>query len=428
MEKHITVTIEKLVFGGQALARTDEGQVVFVWNALPGETVEAEILKRKAGTLIAVATKILDPSPDRIEPKDDAYLSTSPWQMMTMDAENKWKKAIAAETYSKIGNMIIAKDELDIVSDNELYGYRNKMEFSFVEKEDGGISLAFYKRAQHHKIPVTGSSLASLEINETAQHILNWINKVQIPMRSLKSLIIRNDNKGKTLAALFIKDELPFETYPELNDQLAGFILYYSTHKSPASVPTKLLYSSGEEYLTTTIKECDLAFGALSFFQINVPMFEQALEDIAAFLDPKEPLIDYYGGVGAISLPLSLNRTECAIVDENKEAIDFAQKNIDVNNRTGCEAICALSEDMYDLINANKAIIVDPPRAGLHQKLVQRILIRRPPKIVYLSCGIDTQARDLLLLSEAYRPVFMKLYNFFPRTPHIEGLVVLERI
>lgn len=450
MQNTIRVTIDKLVFGGQGMGRTDVGQVAFVWNALPGETVDAHIIKRKTGHVVAVATNIIEVSPDRIASKDSAFLSTSPWQIMTPEAEATWKRNIASETYSKIGNLILPADQIDIVEGDDDYAYRNKMEFSFVETPPpslplkqgeeapspsssrrglggGAISLAFFKRGKHHKIAVDGSSLAHPSINDTAQHILHWINEQHIPIRSLKSLIVRSDNNGRTIAALFIKDELSFNTYPALETPLTGFQLYYSTHKSPASVPTKLLYDEGDDSLTTTIKSCNLSFGLLSFFQVNVPVFEKAHEDIAAFLNPKESLIDYYGGVGAISLPLSLNRPSCTIVDSSEDAIAFAKKNITQNNRVA-EAICAPSEEMYDLLDDTKSLILDPPRAGLHPKLIQRILIRKPPKIVYLSCGIDTQARDIRLLSEGYRPVFIKLYNFFPRTPHIEGLIVLERV
>ena len=85
------------------------------------------------------------------------------------------------------------------------------------------------------------------------------------------------------------------------------------------------------------------------------------------------------------------------------------------------------AEKIIDLISPEKIIIVDPPRAGLHRKVIDKILLETPPRVIYLSCNLSTQARDLKLLGEKYRVVFTKLYNFFPRTPHIEGLCVLER-
>jgi 23S rRNA (uracil1939-C5)-methyltransferase len=247
-------------------------------------------------------------------------------------------------------------------------------------------------------------------------------------MRSLKTLIIRSNSEGKTIAAIFIKDQLEFPDYPSLTEKMIGFHVYYSTHKSPASVPTKLLYSEGQNYLTTTLKGTKLKFGLLSFFQINPPIFDKALSDIAAFLHPHMPVVDFYSGVGAISLPLSQNRDKTTLIDNNEEAIQYAIENIGLNKRNNCEAICTPAESMTESIRENAMIILDPPRAGLHQNVIKKLLQKKPPRIIYLSCGIDTQARDLKMLSESYKVTFLKLYNFFPRTPHIEGLVILDRL
>ncbi len=435
MEK---VVIEKLVNGGQGLARLENGQVVFVWNALPGEEVEIEVIKRKKDYTEAVARNIIKASPERVASQDPHFLSSSPWQILDWDRENYYKKNIAIEQYGKIGGLILSSNPPEIACDNTQYGYRNKIEFSFaptnVEQdyqnsaEYEPVSLAFFERGQKYKTPIDESSLAESVINEVAQNILKWVNEQKIPMRSLKSLVVRSNGDGKAICALFIKDELVFDSYPPLNENFLGFQLYYSTHKSPASVPTKLLFSNGQDYLIADIKGTKLKFGALSFFQINIPMFSQALDDINAFVSPKTPLIDFYSGVGAISLPISYNRDETILVDSNKEAIEYAQQNIEINGINNCEAHCMPAEQITEVITSNHTIIVDPPRAGLHHKIINRLLIKKPPRIIYLSCNIATQARDIRLLEEHYRPSFIKLYNFFPRTPHIEGLCVLDRV
>lgn len=421
------VSIEKFVSGGQSIARLDN-QVIFVWNALPGEEVEIEYIKKKKDYAEAVATKILTPSPERVTPQEPCFLTTCPWDMLDIDREQYWKKAIARETYGKIGGIILQDQELPIVSDKDnTYGYRNKIEFSFVELPDGKISLAFFERGKKVKTPVPGTILAQPIINETASNILDWINTVHIPIRSLKSLIIRS-SENRTIAGLFIKDQLTFSTYPKLHKALSGFQLYYSTHKSPASVPTKLLYSDGQDSLTADILGTTLEYGLFSFFQVNPPIFIKALQDIAAFLDPNIPIVDFYSGVGAISLPLSRARKETLLVDNNEEAISFAQKNIIRNNLTNCNATALPAEKLTESISVEKMVIVDPPRAGLHPAMVQTLLRRSPTRLIYLSCDLATQARDLRLLSERYKIIFLQLYNFFPRTPHIEGLAVLDRI
>lgn len=423
----MNLSIEKLVDGGQGLARQEDGRVVFVWNALPGEHVLAEPLKQKHGQLQAVAVDILDASPDRVPPTDTHFLSSAPWQMMSWEAELSWKQNIAAETYSKIGDLIVQPDQLPIVTDNVQSGYRNKMEFSFAENDAGEISLALFKRGTHHRMPVEHVSIASDAINTTAAHILAWVREQQIPLRSLKGLIVRSAGTH-TIAALFIKDELFFEEYPELTDTLRGFQLYYSTHKSPASVPTKLLHAAGQDYLEETILGTTLRYGLLSFFQINPSVFTLALQDIAAFLDPKQPLVDFYSGVGAIGLPLAGARTQTTLVESNEEAAAFALQNIARNDITNATAHALPSEKMLDAIAPAVQIVLDPPRAGLHEHVVRALLQKKPKKIIYLSCNIATHARDVRMLASAYRPVFTRLYNFFPRTPHIEGLIVLEAL
>jgi 23S rRNA (uracil1939-C5)-methyltransferase len=421
------INIEKLVFGGQALGRTPEGKAAFIWNALPGEIVEIETLSDKKTHLEGIAHTIHQTSPERIAAKETCYLSTSPWQIMNFETENYQKRAIAAEQYSKIGDLILDPSKLKITSDGVEYGYRNKMEFSFCELE-GKASMAFFERGKKVRIPVEGSALASTEINDAAKQILDWINTVKISLRSLKAMIIRSNSKGEVVAALFIKDKLLFDQYPKLGSPLVGFQLYYSTHKSPASVPTELLHTNGQDYLIEEILGTKLKYGIHSFFQINKPVFEMALKDIAAFLDPKKPVVDFYSGVGAISLPLSQNRLSTIMVDNNSEAIAFANENITLNNREHCEALCAPAEKLTEFITKDKTILLDPPRAGLHESVVKTLLARGPSRVIYMSCDIATHARDLRLLGQGYKLSFLQLYNFFPRTPHIEGLAVLDKI
>ena len=421
----MSLLIEKIVFGGQGLARNN-GRAIFVWNALPGETVEIEYLNQKKDYAEAFATKIISASSDRISPIEPNFLSSSPWQIISANAETKYKQQIATETYGRNGGLILQNNLPEIVSDEaNFFGYRNKIEFSFCEK-DGIISLAFFGRGSRLRHPVSGSLLAEPIINQVANDILNWINKVKIPIRSLKSLVVRSNNAGEAIAALFIKDKMIFTDYPELFPHWLGFHLYYSTHKSPASIPTELLYSSGQNYLIAEILGTKLKFGLLNFFQINIPLFTQAVQDMAAFIGPTDPVIDFYAGVGAISLPLARNRTRTTLVEIIPEAIKYAQENIMLNSLVNVETHCVPAEKITELIDSESIIILDPPRTGLHNDVVARLLAKHPPRIIYLACDLSTQARDIAKLSEIYKPIFIKLYNFFPRTPHIEGLVVLD--
>ena len=420
-----TLKIEKLVFGGQGLSKLDN-KVVFVWNALPGEEVEYKIIKDKKDYLEAVATKIIQASPERVEAEEAEFLSTSPWQIVSYKTENKWKKEITEETYKKLGGEIFAELDIPLVSDKLDKNYRNKMEFSFTELEDNTKSLAFFERGGRRTFAVHGSILAEEIINETAKYILDWVNENDIAMRSLKTLIVRSNGQGQAIAALFIKDRLTFEEYPKLKNNLLGFQVYYSTHKSPASVPTALLYTTGQDYLLSDIYKTKLKFGLLSFFQIHIPVFKACLEQIQKHIPKNSSILDFYSGVGSIGLPLAKNCKDLTLVDNNEEAIDYALENIKLNKLKNTEAFCETAEKITELITSDKILIVDPPRAGMHDKVVERILQVLPPKIIYLSCNISTQARDVKKLAEKYKITDATIYNFFPKTPHIEGLLVLE--
>lgn len=428
-----------------------DGKAAFVWNALPGEEVEARVLKNKSNFIEAIAERIITPSLERIPERESHYLSCSPWQILSASAEDYWKKEIARETFFKFGGF--EPQDLEIMSDchpegavgdrricdskgqilrsalnnnkEKRFGYRDKMEYSFAVV-DGKISLAFFERGGRQHTHIDGCILAEDCINNVAMQILEWINKVNIPMRSLKSLILRSNGQGKTIAALFIKDHLNFESYPELSEDFLGFHIYYSSHLTPASIPHEILYTAGQNYLVADLNGFKLKFGLLSFFQINVPLFSQALKDIEKFLDPGVNILDFYSGVGAIGIPLSQKVKSCVCVDNNKEAVEYAMENIALNKLKNYEARMISAEKITELITADKVVILDPPREGLHPKVVERLLETNPSKVIYLSCNLTTQARDIKFLLDKYSVKFQQLYNFFPATPHVESLVVLS--
>lgn len=419
--------MEKLVFGGQCLGRSGD-KVVFAWNALPGEEVEILLSKSKKNFAEGTAINIKNPSPYRILPKEDHFQICSPWQILTREEENKWKRAISLETYVKIGGLPPETDLQIEAPAKEQYKYRNKMEYSFTLDSADNISFAFFERGQHRHVAIQGCELAEEGINSTANFILDWINQQKIPLRSLKSLIIRSNNENQTIAALFIKDELNFSDYPQLSKNFLGFQVYFSNHRCPASRPEKLLYSDGQDFLIADLRGVKLKFGLLSFFQINISIFSLALNDIANFLDSSKSVVDFYSGVGAIGLSLLKYCKDMVLVDNNEEAIEYAKQNIDLNKLSNVSAELQPAEKITELIKNDKIIIFDPPRSGLHENVVNTVLSKLPEKIIYLSCNISTHARDIRLLSSKYKISYLKLYNFFPRTPHVESLCVLERI
>lgn len=410
------VRIEKLVHGGQGIGTMSDGRRAFVWNALPGEVLEVSVNKSKRSHVEAIATTVLQPSKDREAPRDDAYLSTSPWQIMNFSAENRYKSDILTETFQR--EHVAYNQPIRLVAADSPWQYRNKMEYSFWA-DDSGLNLALFNRGSHGKRIVQGSSIAMPAIDDTARHILGVLRQNGIRGSQLKTVVIRANQSGKTVAALYVKDE-NFPRIDELGTGTEGVAVCYSNPKSPASVLTRLLYTIGDITLKDTINNRTILYDVFSFFQVNPPVFTLALQQMAAEVR-QQPFVDMYSGVGTIGLALGGAST---LVESDAQNCAMARQNA---AGTRAEIVHASAEQALDYIVADKSLLLDPPRAGLHADVTRRILETLPPKIIYLSCNPITQARDLTRLQEHYVITNITGYNFFPRTPHIESLAILER-
>ncbi|MEO6513469.1 MAG: TRAM domain-containing protein [Candidatus Saccharimonadales bacterium] len=412
------VTITKLIHGGQGLAELPDGRKVFVWNALPGEKVKARIIKQKRSYAEAIADEVITPSSERIAPKEDNYLATSPWQMMTYEAENRYKTEIVKELFTR-EKVILPEFAEAIHTDNEWH-YRNKMEYSFWGDDDG-LHLALHLRGSHGKQIVTGSQLALPAIDTAANAVCELLSELQTRAGDLKTIIVRTSQNGDVVAALYTK--LTKFTKLELPKELKGLRVYHSNPKSPASVPTKLLQELGDVTLADELLGKSFVYDVDSFFQVNIPIFEKALERIKNACADEE-ITDMYAGVGSIGLSVAKKSVE--LIELDPATVAMARENFVKSNLQG-EVIEASTEKALEHITGKNTIIFDPPRAGLHAKVVGRVLETLPPQVIYLSCNPATHARDLALLQGAYEITQFKVFNFFPRTPHIETLAVLKR-
>lgn len=413
-----TVKIDKLVHGGQGLGMLPDGRKVFVWNALPGEAVKIQLTKNKKSYAEGIAEEIVVKSADRIEPEELNFLATSPWQILNFDQENCWKQEITRELFQQAG---IKLPKFGLQTDGKKYHYRNKMEYSFWG-DDEGVRLALYNRGSHQKQIVTGSALAMPDLDKAANSILKILNKKGVRAGDLKTIIVRCNQKGSTVASLFVRGQSFHKI--ELPKELKGLRVYYSNPKSPASVPTELLYELGDCNLTDSLQGQSLfTYDSDSFFQVNVPVFELALTSMKEFIDEND-LVDMYAGVGSIGLSLAKKSVDLVEIDSATAAM--AMVNAEASGLKASVTQVA-SEKALDYIVPDKPVIFDPPRAGLHDKVTARILEVLPPKIIYLSCNPATQARDLALLKDTYKITHFEVFNFFPRTPHIESLAILNR-
>ena len=428
-----TLRLEKIVGGGQTLGALNDGRKAFVWGGLPGELVKLRITKKKSHFVEGVVTEVLEKSPERIMPRDEnSYLSTSPWQIMPLSSEQTYKANLIEEAFRLHG--VTLPEKIDVFTDGVEFNYRNKVEFSwFGDKTDDGtretLDLAFFKRGSKGKVVVEGTSLAHPKINKLAIEIRNLLRTKPVTARQLKTLLIRTDQQGNAVWQLYVKDRLTDLISKEEAAQLSakGGEIIYSDPKSPASRVTERLNKFGDTTLADTILGVTFNYTCEGFFQVNIPIYEKALSDMRAWIDHENnlPTLDLYSGVGTIGL--TIGGDDITLVEINEHAVAEMQRNITKLNRANAKTILAPSEKSLEYITGEQIVIVDPPRAGLHADVVRRLLETTPPRIVYLSCNPVTQARDVSLLQEKYEIMHHQGYNFFPRTPHIEHLVVLDK-
>ena len=435
MRKQIfeTLRLEKIVGGGQAIGTLDDGRKAFVWGGLPKELVTIRVTKKKSHFVEGIVTEIIEKSPERITPKDEnSYLSTSPWQIMPMSSEQSHKALLIEEAF--LLHNITLPEKIKVFTDGVEFNYRNKVEFSwFGDKTDDDeketLDLAFFKRGGKGKVIVDGTSLAHPSINKLAIEIRDLLRGKPIVARQLKTLLIRSDQQGNAVWQLYVKDKIENLISDDEAKLLsaAGGEIIYSNPKSPASRITERLNKFGDTTLSDTILGVAFNYACEGFFQVNIPVYEKALSDMKEWIDcnKKMPTLDLYSGVGTIGL--TIGGDDVTFVEINEHAVTEMQRNIAKLNRPNAKAILAPSEKSLEYITGEQIVIVDPPRAGLHADVTNRLLETEPPRIIYLSCNPVTQARDVSLLQEKYEIVHHQGYNFFPRTPHIEHLVVLDK-
>lgn len=425
-----TVVLDRIIGGGQAIGTLESGKKAIVWGGLPGETVEFKTTKSKKNFVEGIVTSVMAASKERIDPLDDeSYLSTSPWQIMTFAAEQHYKAALIEEAFEL--HDIVLPAPITVYSNDVTSRYRNKVEFSWYGDidEDGNetLDLAFFRRGSKGKVIITDSSLLPTEMVTLAKQISALLHKKGISAKSLKTLLIRCNQQKQCVWQLYIKDSsanVISESDAAHLPAMGGEVIF-SNPKSPASVITERLALFGNVTLSDSVLGYEFNYATEGFFQVNIPVYEQALKDMAKFVQQK-PVVDLYSGVGSIGL--TIGGDNVTLVELNEHAVREMRANIERMGKTTITAVLAASEQALDYITSDSCIIVDPPRAGLHADVVQRLLTERPARVIYLSCNPVTQARDVALLSEAYGILHHQGYNFFPRTPHIEHLVVLDLV
>lgn len=384
------VRIEKLIPGGQALGTMPDGKKIMLWGALPNElATKIEVTKNKSTFVDGIALEISEPSAHRVTPKDHCYLATSPWQILDYNYELEQKRQILQEIFRQ-HKIILDNIEIQpVATDGKEYFYRNKMEYAlYYDKETTKISPAFRNRGTHRKLPIQQSSLERPEIWQAAQAIVQKLNDEHAEARKYQSLLLRCNQTSEVSGGLYEKHQ-PHPIFSPLHDKILGHDYTYSPN---------------------------------GFFQINLPVYELALTKIKSAIRT-EKVLDLYAGVGTIGLSVARDK-ELTLVECDKSAYQELENNC---RDSHAAPILAKSEHALEHIQTEQTVIVDPPRAGCFPSVIEKFLELTPQTIIYLSCNPVTQARDIAKLLTQYQIQLIQPYNFFPRTPHLENLIILER-
>ena len=304
--------IEKIVPGGQGIATLGDGKKAFLWNALPGEEVEFEITKNKKSYCEGIATKIIKASPMRIQPKDDCYLATSPWQIIDYSEELAQKQLLVEECFRQ---QHITETVQPTITDGKDYYYRNKMEYSlYWSHDDNKIHLAFHERGTHRKMPIIKSSIERPEIFAEAQRIIAELNAQHAEARTYQSLLIRCNQQGKVSAALFENGK----SHPKM------------------------------ELLNDRLSEYDYSYSPNGFFQINLPVYELVLKEISTHIKT-DKVLDLYAGVGSIGLSVARDK-QLTLVEVNGSAFTEMQNNAKSTKAKLRKAKCTRHPDKPEFI------------------------------------------------------------------------------
>ena len=435
----LELDVDALAYGGNGIARLD-GYVVFVRGAIPGDRVRAEVTKSKRAYAEARALDVLEPSPDRIDPVADH--PGAPWQVLPYERQLAVKAEQVEDALRRIGRLDGFVLE-PIVGAEQTWRYRNKLEYSFGTGDAGELVCGFHHPGSWERIdPVEDCLLASEASNAARRTVLDWCRAQGLGAFDrrtstgfLRNLIVREGRRTGQLQVRLVTSPGPLDTAA-----LAAAVecdgLLWTQVESVAEVTaggeTELL--SGVPYLEEELAGLRFRISPEAFFQTNTEMAERlyALAGEYAALEGRERVFDLYCGIGTVGLSLSVRAGEVWGLEIVEEAVADAIENARLNEISNARFFAGdtrlAMRELVEKAGRPDVCLVDPPRAGLSQKVVRRIIEAAPRRIVYVSCNPTTLAPNAAQLVEAgYALRRVRPVDMFPQTPHIECVALLER-
>jgi 23S rRNA (uracil1939-C5)-methyltransferase len=440
----LDLRIDSLAYGGAGVARQD-GYVVFVRDAVPGDRVRAQVTKRKRAYAEARAVEVLEPSAERIAPVADH--PGAPWQVLPYARQLEVKAEQVADALHRIGKLEGFALE-PIVPAVEQWRYRNKLEYSFGTGDDGELVCGFHAPGSWERIvALEDCLLASERGNAAREAALAWCRSKGLPAYDrrtqegvLRNLVVREGRRTGDLQVRLVTSpaDLDLDGFAEaVGASSVMWTRAAGVGETTAGGESEVLHGTEaiDEELAVAGTDLRVRIDAEAFFQTNTEMAEVLYGTAVEFagLQGWERVYDLFCGIGTIGLALAPRAGEVwglEIVEEAiADAIANARRNdLAAKTRFFAGDVRLALRELAAEAGRPDVLVVDPPRAGLSAKIVRRIIETAPKRIVYVSCNPTTLAPNAAQLVEAgwslrrVRPVDM-----FPQTPHIECVALLER-
>ena len=446
-DQELELTVDSLAYGGNGVARLN-GFVVFVRRGLPGDTVRARVTKVQRRHAEALVTEVLEPGPQRVDAPCAHYPACGGcrFQDLAYEAQVAAKRAQVEDALRRIGGLDAPPLE-PIMPAEEVFHYRNKLEYSFTQLEDGP-TIGLHKAGRWDEVLEVERCWLTTELgNAIRNRVREWAREERLVAYDqaeqtgyLRHLVVREGrNTGQVLVQLVTAVGEKFDT-GHFIDVLREFSevrsIHWAENASPAEVtnlPTRLLW--GEEAIEEQL--CGLRFRVRpnAFLQTNTRMAERIYElarELAS-LTGQETVYDLYCGIGTIGLTLAADALTVWGVEVSEESVACALENADLNGITNAAFFAGNVGQSLEELRARSGepdvVVVDPPRAGLAGKALRRLGELGARRIVYVSCNPTTLASDVKTLRSDYgyeleraRPVDM-----FPHTPHVETVALIEK-
>ena len=455
----VTVAIEDIGVGGEGIGKVD-GYTLFIKDAIIGDVVEAKIVKAKKNYGYARLMNIVTPSENRVEkPACPMARRCGGCQIQEMKygAQLSFKEGKVRGNLERIGEVpteLLDKVMQPIVGMEEPFHYRNKAQFPIGTDKEGHIITGFYAGRTHSIIPNTDCTLGVAVNQKILEIILHFMENNHISAYDeekhkglVRHVLIRYGFKTDEIMVCLVMNGEKLPHAEKLVDKLCEISgmtsITISVNKAKTNVimgnEIKLLW--GQTYITDYIGNVKYQISPLSFYQVN-PVQTEKLYGLAldyADLNGNETVWDLYCGIGTISLFLAQNAKQVYGVEIVPQAIDDARNNAKINDITNAEFYVGKAEEVlpeyyreYQESHGGETahadvIVVDPPRKGCEESLLQTIVDMQPEKVVYVSCDSATLARDVKFLRESgYELKKITPVDQFPNTVHVETVVLLS--